>query len=45
MTTYNVDAGFFPTPIEVCFSNKDFFKVLKKYGLPESLNPEMPPTT
>lgn len=43
MTTYNVDAGFFPTPIVVCFSNKDFFKVLKKYGLPESLNPEMPP--
>jgi hypothetical protein len=43
MSAYTIDAGFFPTPIEVCFSNKDFFKALKKYGLPEDLNPEMKP--
>lgn len=43
MSAYTIDAGFFPTPIEVCFSNRDFFKTLKKYGLPEDLNPEMKP--
>lgn len=43
MSAYTIDAGFFPTPIEVCFSNRDFFKALKKYGLPEDLNPEMKP--
>lgn len=43
MSIYSVDAGFFPTPIDVCFSGKDFYKVLKKYGVPEHSYPqEMP---
>jgi len=43
MSIYNIDAGFFPTPVEVCFSSKDFFKILKKYGVPEYVNPEIAP--
>lgn len=43
MSIYNIDAGFFPTPIDVCFSSKDFFKILKKYGVPDYMNPEIAP--
>jgi hypothetical protein len=43
MSIYQVDAGFFPTPIEICFSSKEFFKVLKRYGVPEYLYPELMP--
>lgn len=43
MSIYNVDAGFFPTPVEVCFSGKEFFKILKKYGVPDYLHPEIMP--
>jgi len=43
MSIYSVDAGFFPTPIDVCFSGKDFYKVLKKYGVPEQSYPQEVP--
>lgn len=43
MSIYNVDAGFFPTPVEVCFSSKEFFKILKRYGVPDYLHPEISP--
>lgn len=43
MSIYEVNAGFFPTPIEVCFSSKEFFNILKKYGIPDYLFPEIAP--
>jgi len=30
----NIDCGFFPSTIKLCFSDKDFQKILKDYGVP-----------
>jgi len=34
MSYYHVDAGFFPTPVKVCFTKKDFHKILKEHNIP-----------
>jgi len=31
---YNIDCGFFPSTIKLCFSDKDFQKILKDYNVP-----------
>lgn len=31
---YDIDCGFFPSTIKLCFSDKDFQKILKDYNVP-----------
>lgn len=31
---HNIDCGFFPSTIKLCFSDKDFQKILKDYDVP-----------
>ena len=31
---YDVDVGFFPTPVKVCFTKKAFYAALKDYDVP-----------